>query len=91
MQTSYDGLPTHVEDALIQSLLQDVEHLIDQHGLADLLVGLALYCSLQAKAKRTKPDPTSADEASGYCFRDAAKAIEVAASLIYRTQKQQDP
>lgn len=81
-----DNLPQPVADALIKSLLQDVEHLIEQHGLSEVLVGLAMYCNLQSKAKLGKSDPTPDDEGAGFYFRDAAKALEVAASLTYRTQ-----
>ncbi|MCF2969940.1 hypothetical protein L1047_01855 [Synechococcus sp. Nb3U1] len=80
-----DSLPEPVADALIKSLLTDVEHLINQHGLSEILVGLAMYCNVQSKAKFDKPNRTEKDEELGFYFRDAAKALEVAASLTYRT------
>lgn len=79
-------LPEPIGDALIKDLLTDVERLVLQHGLSEVLVGLAMYCNVQSKAKLDKPDPSPLDEESGFYFRDAAKAIEVAASLTFRTK-----
>ena len=79
------SLPEPIGDALIKDLLADVERLVQQHGLSEVLVGLAMYCNVQAKAKLEKPDPSVADEECSFYFRDAAKSIEVAASLTYRT------
>jgi hypothetical protein len=80
-------LPDHVADALIRSTLQDVETIIERHGLSEVLVALAMYCSVQTKAKLGKQAPTDRELEVGYYFRDAAKALEVAASLTYRTQE----
>ncbi|MFT0728253.1 hypothetical protein [Synechococcus sp. F70.1] len=80
-----DSLPEPVANALIKSLLTDLERLINQHGLSEVLVGLAMYCNVQFKAKLNKPNRTEKDEELGFYFRDAAKALEVAASLTYRT------
>ncbi|MEN9225802.1 MAG: hypothetical protein Q6L60_03905 [Thermostichus sp. HHBFW_bins_43] len=86
-----DSLPEPVADALIKSLLTDVENLINQHGLSEILVGLAMYCNVQSKAKFAKPNRTEKDEELGFYFRDAAKALEVAASLTYRTMDRSQP
>ncbi|MEN9246140.1 MAG: hypothetical protein Q6K99_10845 [Thermostichales cyanobacterium BF4_bins_65] len=80
-------LPDYVADALIRSTLQDVETLIERHGLSEVLVALAMYCNVQTKAKLNKPGATDRELEVGYYFRDAAKALEVAASLTYRTQE----
>lgn len=56
-----DSLPEPVADALIKSLLTDVERLINQHGLSEVLVGLAMYCNVQFKAKFNKPNRTEKD------------------------------
>ncbi|MDX2272169.1 MAG: hypothetical protein NW237_09515 [Cyanobacteriota bacterium] len=85
MNNTMESLPEPISDALIKSLLEDIETLIGQHGLSEILVGLAMYCSMQSKAKLGKSDATPQDEAAGYYFRDAAKSLEVAASLTYRT------
>ncbi len=84
-----ESLPQPVADALIKDLLKHIEQMVEQHGLSEVLVGLSMYCTVQSKAKLTKPDRTPQDDEVGYYFRDAAKAIEVAASLTYRTK--QDP
>ena len=80
-----DSLPEPVADALIKSLLTDVERLINQHGLSEVLVGLAMYCNVQFKAKFNKPNRTEKDEELGFYFRDAAKALEVAVSYTHLT------
>jgi hypothetical protein len=82
-----DSLPQPIADALIKDLLKDVEQVVEQHGLSEVLVGLAMYCNVQSKAKFDKPDPSPEDESVGYFLRDAAKALEVAASLTYRTKQ----
>ncbi len=82
-----DSLPQPIADALIKDLLKDVEQVVDQHGLSEVLVGLAMYCNVQSKAKFDKPDLSPEDESVGYYLRDAAKALEVAASLTYRTKQ----
>ncbi|NJK63723.1 MAG: hypothetical protein HC921_14475 [Synechococcaceae cyanobacterium SM2_3_1] len=82
-----DSLPQPIADALIKDLLKDVEQVVEQHGLSEVLVGLAMYCNVQSNAKFDKPDPSQEDEIVGYYLRDAAKALEVAASLTYRTKQ----
>ncbi|GAB4218495.1 MAG: hypothetical protein OHK0012_27830 [Synechococcales cyanobacterium] len=82
-----DLIPDHVADALIRSTLQDVETLIERHGLSEVLVALAMYCSVQAKAKLQKNEPSDRELEVGFYLRDASKALEVAASLTYRTQE----
>lgn len=82
----FETLPQPIADALIKDLLRDVERLIQTHGLSEVLVGLAMYCNMQSKAKLNKEDASDPDREAGYFFRDAAKAIEVAASLTYRTK-----
>lgn len=80
------SLPEPIGDALIKDLLADVERLVGQHGLSEVLVGLAMYCNVQSKAKLEKLDPSPQDEETGFYFRDAAKSLEVAASLTFRTK-----
>lgn len=80
------NLPQPMADVLIKDLLKDVEQMIERHGLSEVLVGLAMYCNMQFKAKQSKADATEADQEAGFYFRDAAKALEVSASLTYRTQ-----
>jgi len=82
-----DILPDHVADALIRTTLQDVETLIERHGLSEVLVALAMYCNVQTKAKLGKQEASDRELEVGYYFRDAGKALEVAASLTYRTQE----
>jgi hypothetical protein len=83
---SSQPLPKEVEEALIKDTLRGIESLILEHGLSEVLVGLAMYCSMQAKAKLGKSEASDRDVEVGYYFRDAAKALEIAASLTYRTQ-----
>ncbi len=87
----FDNLPQPVADALIKDLLRDLERVIQTHGLSEVLVGLAMYCNMQSKAKLKKQDADDQDQEAGYFFRDAAKAIEVAASLTYRTKMEGSP
>lgn len=82
----FENLPQPVADALIKDLLRDLERVIQTHGLSEVLVGLAMYCNMQSQAKLNKSNPSEPDQEAGYFFRDAAKAIEVAASLTYRTK-----
>lgn len=82
----FENLPQPVADALIKDLLRDLERVIQTHGLSEVLVGLAMYCNMQSKAKLNKSDASDPDQEAGYFFRDAAKSIEVAASLTYRTK-----
>jgi len=82
----FDNLPQPVADALIKDLLRDLERVIQTHGLSEVLVGLAMYCNMQSQAKLNKSDASEPDQEAGYFFRDAAKSIEVAASLTYRTK-----
>ncbi len=81
-----DTLPQPIADALIKDLLTHVEDLVQQHGLSEVLVALSMYCNVQSKTKLGKSERSQDDETTAYFLRDAAKAIEVAASLTYRTK-----